>query len=66
MAASEKRRGREHNLFLSSEQNCELDIAQDRRTQEAMARVLELLAEVNLDGLRGRREKGLSGIYSRK
>ena len=39
--------------FLVSEDGLGLEIAQDRRTEEAMLRVLELLAEVDLDALRG-------------
>lgn len=41
--------------FLTSEDGLSLEIAQDRRTEEAMLRVLELLAEVDIEGLRGRR-----------
>jgi hypothetical protein len=41
--------------FLVSEDGMGLEIAQDRRTEEAMLRTLELLAEVDLDALRGRR-----------
>jgi hypothetical protein len=41
--------------FLVSEEGLGLEIAQDRRTEEALLRVLELLAEVDVDGLRGRR-----------
>lgn len=39
--------------FLLSE--LELDMAQDTRTREAMLRALPLLADVDLEGLRGRR-----------
>jgi hypothetical protein len=41
--------------FLVSEDGLSLEIAQDRRTEEAMLRVLELLAEIDLHALRGRR-----------
>jgi hypothetical protein len=41
--------------FLLSEDGLGLEIAQDRRTEEALLRGLELLVEVDIDGLRGRR-----------
>jgi len=41
--------------FLVSEDGLGLEIAHDRRTEEAMLRVLEKLVEVDLDSLRGRR-----------
>ena len=41
--------------FLSAGKGLDLEIAQDRRTEEAMLRVLELLAEVDAGVLRGRR-----------
>ena len=43
------------HAFLVSEDGLGLEIAQDRRTEEALLRVLELLVEVDIDGLRGRR-----------
>lgn len=44
--------------FLLSEQGMGLDIAADRRTEEAMLRALPLLATVDLGPLRGRRLEG--------
>jgi hypothetical protein len=41
--------------FLVAEDGLGLEIAQDRRTEEAMLRVLDSLVEVDLDSLRGRR-----------
>lgn len=41
--------------FLVSEEGLGLEIAQDRRTEEALLRSLELLVEVDIQGLRGRR-----------
>jgi hypothetical protein len=41
--------------FLVSEDGLGLEIAQDRRTEEALLRGLELLVEVDIDALRGRR-----------
>ena len=41
--------------FLVSEDGLGLEIAQDRRTEEALLRSMELLAELDLDALRGRR-----------
>jgi hypothetical protein len=49
--------GREWTVpaFLVSEDGLGLEMAQDRRTEEAMLRVLEVLAEAGVDALRGRR-----------
>jgi hypothetical protein len=41
--------------FLVAEDGLGLEVAQDRRTEEAMLRVLDSLVEVDLDSLRGRR-----------
>jgi len=41
--------------FLVSEDGLDLDVAADRRTEEAMLRALPLLAELDLSPLRGRR-----------
>ncbi|MCZ2076047.1 MAG: BREX-1 system phosphatase PglZ type B [Bryobacterales bacterium] len=41
--------------FLVSDEGMGLDIAADRRTEEAMLRALPLLAEIDLSPLRGRR-----------
>ena len=43
------------SAFLVSEHGLGLDISQDRRTEEALLRSLQLLAEVDANALRGRR-----------
>ncbi len=49
--------GREWTVpaFLVSDDGLGLEMAQDRRTEEAMLRVLEVLAEAGVDAWRGRR-----------